>query len=224
MTRRFQTRQWCIFLGGLSNENLYFDRTNNGLQKYAEDYGFFLIGLAAYGVSTFFGSLIPILQTLDGIDPSADPQNPEDWPEETLAVRHLADLAGIGMLEEIFSKWNIDRKNVFGQGNSAGSNACIYFALRDPSLFNAIVPTGGFVNINFADLSKLRETPVMHIVGTEDQFGITDIKKVYQRLEELKVPLTIKIVGGGDHYFGWTKAVADIFAFMEAHVVREEMQ
>lgn len=55
------------FPGGLANENSYFDRVpGGGFQREAEVHDYLVIGLTGYGVSTFFGSRIPILQTLDG--------------------------------------------------------------------------------------------------------------------------------------------------------------
>lgn len=53
------------FPGGLANENSYFDRVpGGGFQREAEVHDYLVIGLTGYGVSTFFGSRIPILQTL----------------------------------------------------------------------------------------------------------------------------------------------------------------
>lgn len=51
--------------------------------------------------------------------------------------------------EEIFGRWNLDKENLFAAGNSAGSVACMQYVLTRPGLFNAICPTGGFVNYHF---------------------------------------------------------------------------
>lgn len=177
------------------------------------------MALSGYGISTFFGSLIPIVQTLDGIEPHAvDPKNPEGWPEETLRMRRLAlKCAWLGF-ETVWSHWNIDRKNLFSAGNSAGSNACMFYQLEYPDLFNATAPNGGFINYNFADLSKLRDNSVFSIIGTEDRFGFKDVLRAHRHMDELGIKYKKKIVGGGYHEDAWTKVIDLMFQFFEENI------
>ena len=208
-----------LFHGGGTNENVYFDDSNNRLQFYAEKYGYLLVAPTSYSVSTFFGSLIPILQTIDGIDPAeVDPKNPEGWPQFTLELRAMANRAAWVELEHIFAHWNIDRNNLFGQGNSAGSNALTYFALTYPGLMRAIVPGAGWVNPNFADMSLLKGTPIMHLIGSEDHFGADYVKPIYDMCDALGLDCTRIIVGGGSHFNAWTSVIDQIFAFFESHL------
>ncbi len=208
-----------LFHGGGTNENVYFDDSKNQLQFYAEKYGYLLIAPTSYSVSTFFGSMIPILQTIDGIDPNtADPQNPENWPPFTIELRAMANRAVWTELDYIFEHWNIDRGNLFGQGNSAGSNALTYFALTYPGLMKAIIPGAGWVNPNFADMSLLKNTPIMHLIGSEDHFGVDYIKPIYDLCDELGLDCTRVIVGGGTHFNAWTRIIDKMFEFYEAHL------
>lgn len=208
-----------LFHGGATNENVYFDDSQNQLQFYAEKYGYLLIAPTSYSVSTFFGSLIPILQTIDGIDPTtADPKNPEGWPQFTIELRAMANRAAWTELNYIFEHWNIDRNNLFGQGNSAGSNALTYFALTYPGLMKAIIPGAGWVNPNFADMSILRNIPIMHLIGSEDHFGVDYIKPIYELCDKLGLDCTRVIVGGGTHFNAWTLIIDKMFEFYEAHL------
>ena len=208
-----------LFHGGGTNENVYFDDSRDQLQFYAEKYGYLLIAPTSYSISTFFGSLIPILQTIDGIDPStADPKNPENWPPFTLALRAMANRAVWTELDYIFAHWNIDRSNLFGQGNSAGSNALTYFALTYPGMMKAIIPGAGWVNPNFADMTLLRQTPIMHLIGSEDHFGVDYIKPIYDLCDNLGLDCTRVIVGGGTHFNAWIRIIDKMFEFYEAHL------
>lgn len=208
-----------MFHGGGTNENVYYDDSHDRLQFYAEKYGYILIAPTSYGLSTFFGSLIPILQTLDGIDPeTADPANPEGWPQATLDLRAMANRCAWVELDYIFSRWNIDRRNLFGQGNSAGSNALTYFAITYPGLFKAIIPGAGWVNPNFADLTKLRGIPIMHLIGSEDHHGVDYVKVIYQIVDELGLDCRKYIVGGGTHFNAWISIIDEMFAFYESNL------
>lgn len=203
--------------GGLANENSYYNRIpHGGFQRTAEKHDFMIVGLTGYGVSTFFGSMIPILQTLDGIDAAqANPDNPEDWPEETLRLRRLAEKGMWEALRVIEQRWSIDRKNLFAMGNSAGSDTTMYYFLKFPGLFKAAVPTGGFINYNFADMSGIKPDTMLHIIGTEDEHGFNDMIRAYAELDRLGVQYRKRIVGGGNHAQAWTFAVDEIFNFLD---------
>ena len=208
-----------LFHGGSTNENVYYDRSKDQLQFYAEKYGYLLIAISSYGLSTFFGSRIPILQTLDGIDPeTADPNNPEGWPQRTLDLRDMANRGAWVELNYVFDHWNIDRTNLFGQGNSAGSNALTFFAIEYPGLLKAIIPGAGWVNPNFADLTKLRNVPIMHLIGSEDHFGVDYIWVMYDIVEDLRLDCKRYIVGGGDHRNAWLSLIPEMFEFYESHL------
>ena len=208
------------FPGGLANENSYFDRVpGGGFQREAEVHDYLVIGLTGYGVSTFFGSRIPILQTLDGIDyEHAGPENPENWPQETLDLRAIAEQGMWTAMKEIERKWNVDKENLFAMGNSAGSNSTMYFFLKYPEVFRAAVPTGGFINYHFADMSQIRPGTLLHIIGTEDEYGFDDMIKAYAELDRLGIQYKKMIIGGGNHSLSWTFAVKDIFDFLDSNV------
>lgn len=209
------------FPGGISNENGYCDRIpHGGFQREAELHDFMIIGVDGYAIATYFGSRIPILQTLDGIDyQNADPENPEGWPEESMHLRALAEQCLWETLKEISANWNVDSNNLFVMGNSAGSNASMYYLLNYPDVFRAAVPTGGFINYHFADLSILRPNSVFHIIGTEDEFGYNDMIKAYAEMDKLGIIYKKQIVGGANHSWAWTFAVKEIFDFLDSNVI-----
>lgn len=198
------------FHGGGGNEDALFERTMNYAQEAAERRGFVLVGTNGFIRSSFYGSLVPIVQTLDSIDPDkVDYNNPEGWPEKTLELRRLAGECIHEEMQEIFKRVNIDRANMFATGNSAGSVACMAFALNEPKLFKAICPTGGFINYNFYDLARFKELHednyMMHLVGTEDDHGFDFLLRGHAKLDEIGIRYKKVIVGGGDHSNSWTK-------------------
>ena len=204
------------FPGGIANENSYYQRSDNKLQFYAQKHGYITIVLSGYGVSTFFGSWLPILQTLDGIDyEHMDPRNPEGWAPETMALRELAEKGMWVALEDICKRWNIDRKNLFAFGNSAGSNTATYLYLKYPGLFRAFCAMGGFVNYRFINLRDIADDAMLHIMGTEDQHGFNDMVRAYQALETAGVKYRRIVTGGGEHVYSWVPYLDDMFAFFD---------
>ena len=201
------------FHGGGGNEDRLFESTQDYAQQVAEKYGFLLVGTNGFIRSSFYGSLVPIVQTLDSIDPAkVDYNNPEGWPEHTVNLRKLALQCIHEEMQVIFQQVNLDKRNLFATGNSAGSVACMYFAQEDPQLFRAICPTGGFINYNFYDLKKYKELHpdeyMMHQVGTEDDHGFDFLMRGHQKLDELGIRYRKEIVGGGDHSNAWCKPEA----------------
>lgn len=198
------------FHGGGGNEDALFERTMDFAQEVAEKRGFLLVGTNGFIRSSFYGSMVPIVQTLDAIDPEeVDYGNPEGWPEITVRLRQLALQCIYEEMEEIHKNVNIDRTKMFATGNSAGSVACMHFALEDPRLFKAICPTGGFINWNFYDLNKFKNLHkgeyMMHIVGTEDDHGFDFLLRAHKKLDELGIQFKKVIVGGGNHSNAWIK-------------------
>lgn len=198
------------FHGGNGNEDSMFERSQEYAQEAAEKRGFLLVGTNGFIRSSFYGSLVPIVQTLDAIDPAkVDYDNPEGWPEATVELRRLSAQCIHEEMDVIFQKVNLDRKNLFATGNSAGSVACMHFALHEPELFKAICPTGGFINYHFYDLEKYKALHpgeyMMHLVGTEDDHGYDYLIRGQKKLEELGIRYRKVTVGGGDHSFSWSK-------------------
>lgn len=94
-------------------------------------------------------------------------------------MRAIAEQGMWTAMKEIERKWNVDKENLFAMGNSAGSNSTMYFFLKYPEIFRAAVPTGGFINYHFADMSQIRPGTLLHIIGTEDEYGFDDMIKAY---------------------------------------------
>lgn len=198
------------FHGGGGNEDAMFERTMDYAQEAAQRRGFVLVGTNGFIRSSFYGSLVPIIQTLDSIAPDqVDYDNPEGWPEETVRLRRLSLECIHEEMKEIFKKVNLDKENLFATGNSAGSVACMHFALNEPQLFKGICPTGGFINYNFYDLEKFKalheDDYMMHIVGTEDDHGFDFLLRGHEKLEELGIRYQKVIIGGGNHSNAWVK-------------------
>ena len=94
----------------------------------------------------------------------------------------------------------------------------MYFFLKYPEVFRAAVPTGGFINYHFADMSQIRPGTLLHIIGTEDEYGFDDMIKAYAELDRLGIQYKKMIIGGGNHSLSWTFAVKDIFDFLDSNV------
>ncbi len=212
---RPQQPQKAIFYfhGGGGNEDSMFERTMDYAQEAAERRGFVLVGTNGFIRSSFYGSLVPIIQTIDVIDPAqADYSNPEGWPEETVRLRKLSLQCIHEELNAIMDRINLDKGNLFATGNSAGSVACMHFALEEPDLFKGICPTGGFINYNFYDLVKYHELHpnnyMMHIIGTEDDHGFDYLLRAHEKLDQLGIQYQKLIIGGGNHSNSWIKTTS----------------
>ena len=209
------------FHGGGGNESRFYDQSGQKAQLYAEDRGYIVAGTNGYILSSFYGSLVPIIQTLDVLDPEKVAyENPEGWPEETLLLRRLAGLCMERQFEEIFGRWNLDKENLFAAGNSAGSVACMQYVLMRPGLFNAICPTGGFVNYHFYDLNQfaanLAPRHALFVCGTEDEHGFDYVMRGWAEMDRLGIPYQKLVVGGGDHPSGWSQVTDRIFDFFDS--------
>lgn len=207
------------FHGGHGDEMDTITMTNNCFTRYCEEYGYLLLSTNGYIQSSFHGSLYPPLFTYRTIDPEkADPGNPEGWSEATLELRRLARISTEMQKEAFYRNYNVDMKNIFACGNSAGSVATMHSAMHDDNI-NAVSPEGGFVNRNFYDLEKLKERMngrMLFVVGSEDSFALH--RELYKFLDEIKFDYKYTCIGGEDHPEAWAtpEALKATFEFFES--------
>ncbi len=217
------------FHGGGGDESRFYDQSGQGAQIYAEDRGYIIAGTNGYIQSSFYGSLVPIIQTIDQLDPAkVDYHNPEGWPAETVELRRLAGQCMEVEFQEIFSHWNLDRQNLFATGNSAGSVACMQYVLNKPGFFNGICPTGGFINYNFYDLKQfaqnIQPNHTLCVCGTEDEHGFDYVLRGWAKMDELGIAYRKLVVGGGDHPSGWSRVTDRVFDFFDSCVTKSAGQ
>jgi predicted peptidase len=120
------------------------------------------------------------------------PQNPS---EELLYPLEKVEAA----LEEIISKYRVDRSRIYVVGYSRGGFGAWAMAEQFPQMFAAVVPIAGGGNRHY--LSRTNEKTAFWVFhGTDDDvILLSDSVIMYERLNALKRNARLSVLEGVDH-------------------------
>ena len=204
------------FHGGDSNQNYMFNHTSHEISRYAERYGYILLSLCSYRKFTFFGaSKLP--PGYCSISPSTP--NPCGLTDNEKQWCDIAEKSVLLQIQDAMNRYNIDSKNMYALGNSGGSMGIFQqVSCIESPFFRAAVCSGGMTTATFLDTDNLKskKTAFLLLISSEDEFDAQyTFREGYPYLLKKGVPVEYKVVGGGSHLTGWTKALAEIFNYFE---------
>lgn len=198
---------------GLGEEYIY-SLSQNKMQRCCEDHNYIFLAPGACTKGSFYGGLIPPIQTElpEVIEDRANPQNLDD---AEITRRSLGEYCVLAAIEEVKRLYNIDDKCVFLMGNSMGSAGTYYLSNKYPEMFRAIAPSGGCLRFDLMDLERWKNMPIRIVGGTEDHHGFLHIQKGYNMLKDAGLNAELAVVGGGVHYDAWAYVLEETFEFFE---------
>lgn len=197
---------------GLGEEYIY-SLSKNMMQFYCEKFNYIFLAPGACTMRSFYGALVPPIQTpLPEI--ISDKANPLNVDEEEAKRRSLGEYCVLAAIDEVKRLYNIDSERVFLMGNSMGSAGTYYLSNKYPQLFRAIAPSGGCLHFELMDLEPWRNMPIRIVGGTEDG-GWNNIKAGFKILKDAGLNAELVPVGGGVHFDSWAYVLEDTFKFFE---------
>jgi phospholipase/carboxylesterase len=117
-----------------------------------------------------------------------------------------------GMIEEIARAYPIDRSRVFLCGFSSGARVSLYVGFRNPRLFRAVLPIGGYYVPELLDpyVAGLGELKISLYHGTYDtKNSFQAMNEAYEDLRRRGVAITLTTYPLGHAYDG--RVLDDVF-------------
>lgn len=206
------------FHGGDANPDYMFRHTHNEIQKYAERYGYILLALCSYRKYTFFGaSKLPAGDP----GPNADPENLAGLTEEEREWSDIAERSVKLQLEAAEKRYSIDPNRRYALGNSGGCMGIFrQVDILPKGTFQTVICSGGCPwekGVHVEGL-KTKGTHFLLLMGSEDEYaGQLPYLVRYPYLKEAGLDIAFQAIGGGTHLLGWTRALPEIFQYLEEH-------
>lgn len=203
----------AVVLHGLGGQSA-FVRANDELCDAAEKYGYIILSTHGYTRASH-GSPYPMRAAF--VPDDADPANPAGFDQATLDAFPLCEKSNMDAVFKVMEDYAVDKKNVFLFGNSMGSDGTYHLGQRYNTLWNAIAPCAGGPDFRWYPVERLKNIPVLLLVGTEDS-GYDVVHELYHDLKERGIDATLTVVGGQQHGTAWVHAMDRIFKFFNDHV------
>ena len=138
------------------------------------------------------------------------PQCPDDgyWDRS----EYVSSL--ISLLKEVENNYRVDSKRIYGTGLSMGGLGTLAIALKNPTLFSAIIPVCGGAKME--NIQRLSQLPIWLFHGDRDDVHpVNNSIIIFQALSSVNDQVFLTVYGGVDHD-SWTQAYEnhDIYNWM----------
>ena len=200
--------------GANSDHHVVFERGDGKMALLAEERGYMILAVNGLFHRSFYGYCYP---TSGGVNSNF--KGPKDNPLELTPLqfeqRKMSQDCVFAQIHKVMEDYTIDQSHVYMMGNSMGGAGTIWLAGQHPEMFKAISPSGGNVSPDYFDTTSIKDVPVLCVVGTEDEFGACHQDAAAKRFQESGCNYQMYRVGGGNHSFGWTYALSQVFDFFD---------
>ena len=202
--------------GANSDHHAVFERSDGKLARMAEKRGYIVLAVNGLFYRSFYGYCWP---TSGGVNSSfkGNKDNPLELTKLQQEQRRISQECVMEQIRQVMSHYNIDQERIYMMGNSMGGAGTVWLANQYPEMFRAISPSGGNVSPDYIDAARIKEIPILFVVGTEDEFGAYYQDEAAERFAKAGCDYQICHVGGGDHSYGWTHALRETFDFFDHH-------
>ena len=120
----------------------------------------------------------------------------------------------ISLLKEVENNYRADSKRIYGTGLSMGGLGTLAIALKNPTLFSAIVPVCGGAKME--NIQRLSRLPIWLFHGDRDDVHpVNNSIIIFQALSSVNDQVFLTVYGGVDHD-SWTQTYEnhDIYNWM----------
>tara|TARA_Y100000768_G_scaffold387521_1_gene379131 strand:- start:1120 stop:1842 length:723 start_codon:yes stop_codon:yes gene_type:complete len=120
----------------------------------------------------------------------------------------------ISLLKEVENNYRVDSKRIYGTGLSMGGLGTLAIALKNPTLFSAIIPVCGGAKME--NIQRLSQLPIWLFHGDRDDVHpVNNSIIIFQALSSVNDQVFLTVYGGVDHD-SWTQTYEnhDIYNWM----------
>lgn len=120
----------------------------------------------------------------------------------------------ISLLKEVENNYRVDSKRIYGTGLSMGGLGTLAIAVKNPTLFSAIIPVCGGAKME--NIQRLSQLPIWLFHGDRDDVHpVNNSIIIFQALSSVNDQVFLTVYGGVDHD-SWTQTYEnhDIYNWM----------
>ena len=170
-----------------------------GLTAQAEKYGFIVVAPMGYNSMGWYGSK----------GQTSDLSIPKNLGE-------LSEKDVLNVVANTQKEFSVDTLNVFLMGHSMGGGGTWYLGMKYPEKWAALAPLAPAAPNNIADLKKIKDKPVIMVMGTSDFLWRSCLPWVAE-MKKLKMNFQYIEVQNGGHLLSVIQKMPEVFAFFEKH-------
>lgn len=133
--------------------------------------------------------------------------------------RNLGELSEkdvLNVLAIVEREFAVDKRNIFLMGHSMGGGGTWHLGMKFPRKWAALAPLAPAAPKNIGDLHKIKNTPVMMVMGTQDFLWRSGLKWV-AAMKKLGMEYEYIEVKNGGHVLPVIVKLPAVFAFFEKH-------
>lgn len=134
----------------------------------------------------------------------------------------------LSLVDRVKRQYNVDESHIYLTGTSDGATGAFFLAMREPSLWSAVLPLIGHIGVlanpsTGADgdlfVSNLVNRPFFVVNGANDPlYPAARVAPYLEALDIAGVPLTLRVQSSGGHDTSWWQAERPAYeAFVHAH-------
>ncbi len=170
-----------------------------GLTAQAEKYGFIVVAPMGYNSMGWYGSR----GQKSGL---SLPKN----------LGELSEKDVLNVVANTQKELPVDAHNIFLMGHSMGGGGTWHLGMKYPEKWAALAPLAPAAPENITDLKKIKDKPVIMVMGTSDFLWRSGLPWVAE-MKRLKMNYKYIEVKNGGHLLAVIQKVPEVFAFFEKH-------
>ena len=170
-----------------------------GLVVQADKLGYIVVAPMGYNSLGWYGSR-------GQRSPSSKPKN----------LGELSEKDVLNVLAIVQKEFAVDDRNIFLMGHSMGGGGTWHLGMKFPKKWAALAPLAPAAPRNIGDLHKIKDIPVVMVMGTKDSLWRSGLKWV-EAMEKLGMDYDYLEVKKGGHVLPVIAKLPAVFAFFEKH-------
>ena len=170
-----------------------------GLTTQAEKYGFIVVAPMGYNSVGWYGS--------------------KGQKSDLFVPKNLGELSEKDVLNVVANtqmEFPVDARNIFLMGHSMGGGGTWHLGMKYPEKWAALAPLAPAAPKNIVDLKKIKNKPVIMVMGTSDFLWRSGLPWVAE-MKKLKMNYEYVEVKNGGHVLSVVQKLPEVFAFFEKH-------
>ena len=170
-----------------------------GLTTQAEKYGFIVVAPMGYNSMGWYGS--------------------KGQKSDSFVPNNLGELSEKDVLNVVANtqkEFPVDARNIFLMGHSMGGGGTWHLGMKYPEKWAVLGPLAPAAPRNINDLKKIKDTPVIMVMGTKDSLWRSGLKWV-EEMKRLNMHYEYIEVKNGGHVRSVIERLPEVFNFFEKH-------
>lgn len=169
------------------------------LTAQAEKYGYIVVAPMGYNTVGWYGSR-------GQLSFYTKPNN----------LGELSEKDVLNVVTIIQKEFSVDSRNIFLMGHSMGGGGTWHLGMKYPEKWAVLGPLAPAAPRNINDLKKIKDTPVIMVMGTKDSLWRSGLKWV-EEMKRLNMHYEYIEVKNGGHVRSVIERLPEVFNFFEKH-------